>query len=116
MNSFLKAGLLTLALVAAPIAAQAGTLEGVAIGAGAGAVVAGPPGAVVGGVIGAVTGGRISFAAAIVIAGPAATAIVTVAAKAIICPIGIDDPVTMTERATRSAPFAFEPSSKPPSV
>jgi len=57
MNSFLKAGLLTLALVAAPIAAQAGTLEGVAIGAGAGAVVAGPPGAVVGGVVGAVTGG-----------------------------------------------------------
>ena len=45
MNSFLKAGLLTLALVAAPIAAQAGTLEGVAIGAGAG------------GVVGAVTGG-----------------------------------------------------------
>ena len=57
VNSFLKAGLLTLALVAAPIAAQAGTLEGVAIGAGAGAVVAGPPGAVVGGVVGAVTGG-----------------------------------------------------------
>jgi hypothetical protein len=57
MNSFLKAGLLTLALVAAPIAAQAGTLEGVAIGAGAGAVIAGPPGAVVGGVVGAVTGG-----------------------------------------------------------
>jgi hypothetical protein len=57
MNSFLKAGFLTLALVAAPIVAQAGTLEGVAIGAGAGAVVAGPPGAVVGGVVGAVTGG-----------------------------------------------------------
>ena len=57
MNSFLKAGLLTLALVAAPIAAQAGTLEGVAIGAGAGAVIAGPPGAVVGGVVGAVIGG-----------------------------------------------------------
>ncbi len=57
MNSFLKAGFLTLALVAAPLAAQAGTLEGVAIGAGTGAVIAGPPGAVVGGVIGAVTGG-----------------------------------------------------------
>jgi hypothetical protein len=57
MNSFLKAGILALALVAMPLAAQAGTLEGVAIGAGAGAVVAGPPGAVVGGVIGAVTGG-----------------------------------------------------------
>ncbi|MDO9412578.1 MAG: hypothetical protein Q7T81_08400 [Pseudolabrys sp.] len=57
MRTFLKAGLMTLALMAAPIAAQAGTLEGVAIGAGAGAVVAGPPGAVVGGVVGAVTGG-----------------------------------------------------------
>lgn len=57
MNSFLKAGFLTLALVVAPLAAQAGTLEGVAIGAGTGAVIAGPPGAVVGGVIGAVTGG-----------------------------------------------------------
>ncbi|MDI1346792.1 MAG: hypothetical protein PSV22_22250 [Pseudolabrys sp.] len=57
MKSFIKATLLTFALVAAPIAAQAGTLEGVAIGAGAGAVIAGPPGAVVGGVVGAVTGG-----------------------------------------------------------
>jgi hypothetical protein len=57
MRTFLKVGLMTLALVAAPIAAQAGTLEGVAIGAGAGAIVAGPPGAVVGGVVGAVTGG-----------------------------------------------------------
>jgi outer membrane lipoprotein SlyB len=57
MKSFIKAALVTLTLVAAPIAAQAGTLEGVAIGAGAGAVIAGPPGAVVGGVVGAVTGG-----------------------------------------------------------
>ena len=56
MRTFLKAGLLTFALMAAPIAAQAGTLEGVAIGAGAGAVVAGPPGAVVGGVVGAIAG------------------------------------------------------------
>jgi uncharacterized protein YcfJ len=40
-----------------PIAAQAGTLEGVAIGAGTGAVVAGPIGAVAGGVIGGVVGG-----------------------------------------------------------
>jgi osmotically inducible lipoprotein OsmB len=46
-----------LMLAAAPIMAQAGTLEGAAIGAGTGAVVAGPPGAVVGGVIGAVVGG-----------------------------------------------------------
>lgn len=57
MNAFLKGALLTVALVAMPLAAQAGTLEGVAIGAGAGAVIAGPPGAVVGGVVGAVTGG-----------------------------------------------------------
>jgi hypothetical protein len=53
----LKAGMLALTLIAIPFAAQAGTLEGVAIGAGTGAVIAGPPGAVVGGVIGAVTGG-----------------------------------------------------------
>jgi outer membrane lipoprotein SlyB len=53
----LKAGMLALVLAAAPIVAQAGTLEGAAIGAGTGAVVAGPPGAVVGGVIGAVVGG-----------------------------------------------------------
>jgi hypothetical protein len=39
-----------LMLAAMPIAAQAGTLEGVAIGAGT--VIAGPPGAVVGGVVG----------------------------------------------------------------
>jgi hypothetical protein len=57
MRMTLKAGLFVLALAALPLTAQAGTLEGVAIGAGAGAVVAGPPGAVVGGVIGAVTGG-----------------------------------------------------------
>jgi len=36
-------------LAAAPLAAQAGMLEGVAIGAGTGAVIAGPPGAIVGG-------------------------------------------------------------------
>jgi len=52
-----KVGILMLTLVALPIAAQAGTLEGVAIGAGTGAVIAGPPGAVVGGVIGGVVGG-----------------------------------------------------------
>ena len=57
MNSLLKGSLLALALVTMSLAAQAGTLEGVAIGAGAGAVIAGPPGAVVGGVVGAVTGG-----------------------------------------------------------
>ena len=57
MRSMLKAGILVLTLAAMPFAAQAGTLEGVAIGAGTGAVVAGPPGAVVGGVIGGVVGG-----------------------------------------------------------
>ena len=56
INMF-KAGLFVLTLSVMPIAAQAGTLEGVAIGAGAGAVVAGPVGAVVGGVAGAVVGG-----------------------------------------------------------
>jgi osmotically inducible lipoprotein OsmB len=57
MRSLVKAGLLALSLAALPFAAQAGTLEGVAIGAGSGAVIAGPPGAVVGGVIGGVVGG-----------------------------------------------------------
>ncbi len=57
MRAAFKAGLLSLALLAAPAAVQAGTVEGVAIGAGVGAAVAGPPGAVVGGVAGAITGG-----------------------------------------------------------
>lgn len=57
MRTSFKTAMFVLALVTAPVAAQAGTIEGVAIGAGAGAVVAGPPGAVVGGVAGAVVGG-----------------------------------------------------------
>jgi len=57
MRSMFKVGILALTLAALPVAAQAGTLEGVAIGAGSGAVIAGPPGAVVGGVVGAVVGG-----------------------------------------------------------
>ena len=57
MRSLIKSGLLVLTLAALPFAAQAGTLEGVAIGAGSGALIAGPPGAVVGGVIGGVVGG-----------------------------------------------------------
>jgi osmotically inducible lipoprotein OsmB len=57
MRSTLKAGILALALITMPFAAQAGPLEGAAIGAGSGLVIAGPPGAVVGGVIGAVVGG-----------------------------------------------------------
>jgi hypothetical protein len=57
MRALLKAGTIALLLAAAPFAVQAGTLEGVTIGAGTGAVIAGPPGAVVGGVIGYVIGG-----------------------------------------------------------
>jgi hypothetical protein len=57
MRIVLKTTLLAAMLIAAPLAAQAGTVEGVAIGAGAGAAVAGPPGAIVGGVAGAVVGG-----------------------------------------------------------
>jgi osmotically inducible lipoprotein OsmB len=52
MRSMFKVGILALTLAAMPIAVQAGTLEGVAIGAGSGAVIAGPPGAIVGGVVG----------------------------------------------------------------
>ena len=51
------AGLLALVLATAPMTAQAGVLEGAAIGAGTGAVIAGPVGAVVGGAIGATVGG-----------------------------------------------------------
>jgi hypothetical protein len=57
MRSVLKAGLVAVTFIALPFAAQAGTWEGVAIGAGSGMVIAGPPGAVVGGVIGGVVGG-----------------------------------------------------------
>ncbi len=58
MRSMFKVGMLALTLaMAVPAAAQAGTLEGVAIGAGSGAIIAGPPGAVVGGVVGFVVGG-----------------------------------------------------------
>jgi osmotically inducible lipoprotein OsmB len=57
MRSLLKAGMLMLTLAAMPVAAQAGTLEGAAIGAGSGMLIAGPPGAIVGGVIGATVGG-----------------------------------------------------------
>lgn len=57
MRAMLKTGMFVFMLIAMPIMAQAGTLEGVAIGAGSGAVIAGPPGAVVGGVIGGVVGG-----------------------------------------------------------
>ena len=54
-NRFVRLALMGLEDRSVP--ASAGTLEGVGIGAGTGAVIAGPPGAVVGGVIGAVVGG-----------------------------------------------------------
>jgi outer membrane lipoprotein SlyB len=57
MRSLFKAGLVVSTLAVMPVSVQAGTLEGVAIGAGTGAVIAGPPGAIVGGVIGGVVGG-----------------------------------------------------------
>ena len=57
MRALLKTGMLVLTLAIMPVAAQAGTMEGAAIGAGSGLLIAGPPGAVVGGVIGAVVGG-----------------------------------------------------------
>jgi hypothetical protein len=57
MHTIIKTGILTFSLAVMPIAAQAGTMEGAAIGAGSGLLIAGPPGAVVGGVIGAVVGG-----------------------------------------------------------
>ncbi|MDP2410664.1 MAG: hypothetical protein Q8M26_10310 [Pseudolabrys sp.] len=57
MRNMFTAGLVAFTLVAIPVAVQAGTLEGVAIGAGSGALIAGPPGAIVGGVIGGVVGG-----------------------------------------------------------
>jgi len=57
MRTMFKVGMLALALAAMPIAAQAGPLEGAAVGLGTGALVAGPPGALVGAVIGAVVGG-----------------------------------------------------------
>jgi hypothetical protein len=50
-------GIIMAALLAVPLAAEAGKVEGVGIGAGVGAVVAGPVGAVVGGVVGYKVGG-----------------------------------------------------------
>ena len=57
MNTALKVGAFTVVLFAFPLATQAGKTEGIAIGAGAGALVAGPIGAVVGGVMGYRMGG-----------------------------------------------------------
>jgi osmotically inducible lipoprotein OsmB len=77
MRSVIKTGLFVLMLAAAPLAAQAGTLEGVAIGAGTGAVIAGPPGAIVGGVIGGWLAARTSLDTAIATAGSTTMDIVT---------------------------------------
>ena len=59
MRKFLMMGAVSATLVAAgaPAQAQQRTLTGAAIGAGAGAIVAGPVGAVAGGAIGAWVGG-----------------------------------------------------------
>ena len=57
MRSLIKTAVLVLALAVLPAAAEAGTMEGAAIGAGSGLLIAGPAGAVVGGVIGSVVGG-----------------------------------------------------------
>jgi outer membrane lipoprotein SlyB len=57
MHMAFKVGMIVTTLVAAPLVAGAGKVEGTGIGAGAGAVIAGPPGAVVGGVIGYHVGG-----------------------------------------------------------
>ena len=63
MKTFTIAIAAATALVGVVVSANAeehhinGTLSGAAIGAGAGAVVAGPPGLVVGAVVGAVVGG-----------------------------------------------------------
>ncbi len=57
MNNTVKLVTIVAALSAVPFVAEAGKTEGVAIGAGAGAIVAGPVGAVVGGVVGYKFGG-----------------------------------------------------------
>ena len=57
MRTALRIATIAAALGLAPMAAQAGKVEGVGIGAGLGAVVAGPVGAIVGGVVGYKVGG-----------------------------------------------------------
>jgi outer membrane lipoprotein SlyB len=52
-----KIATIAAALGLLPLAAEAGKVEGVGIGAGVGAIVAGPVGAVVGGVVGYKVGG-----------------------------------------------------------
>jgi outer membrane lipoprotein SlyB len=61
MHTALKAATVAAALSLAPLvwngAAEAGKVEGVGIGSGVGAIIAGPVGAVVGGVVGYKVGG-----------------------------------------------------------
>jgi hypothetical protein len=57
MRAVLGFAMLIAALTAGPFVANAGKVEGVGIGAGVGAIVAGPVGAVVGGVAGYAIGG-----------------------------------------------------------
>ena len=57
MHTALKVGTIVAALSAAPLVAEAGKVEGIGIGAGAGALIAGPVGALVGGVVGYKVGG-----------------------------------------------------------
>lgn len=61
MRTALKVGVVVTTLCIAPFVwnrgAEAGTVEGVGIGAGVGAIVAGPVGAILGGVIGYAVGG-----------------------------------------------------------
>ena len=57
MRTVWKIAPLAAALWAAPLEANAGKVEGVGIGAGVGAIVAGPVGAVAGGVVGYKVGG-----------------------------------------------------------
>ena len=57
MQNSVKIAAAAVAMFAIPVVAEAGKTEGVAIGAGAGALVAGPVGAVVGGVVGYKVGG-----------------------------------------------------------
>jgi hypothetical protein len=57
MLNALKIITVAVAMFSIPVVAEAGKTEGVAIGAGTGALVAGPVGAVVGGVVGYKVGG-----------------------------------------------------------
>src|SRR5262249_8570731 len=57
MRSLAKVASLAALVLVTPVTAKSGTVEGVGIGAGVGAIVLGPVGAVVGGVVGYKVGG-----------------------------------------------------------